>query len=129
MSRSESKISKRITTSRERENTALELRKAGYTCAKIGQALGISGSAANQTLCRALARLEAQSKESAADYRRIQLERLDGMLTAMWKPAINGDPQAVDRVLKIEERRSKLLGLDAPEKTTETLKIIVERHD
>jgi hypothetical protein len=34
----------------------------------------------------------------------------------VWTKALNGDVRAVDSVLRIMERRAKLLGLDAPTK-------------
>lgn len=39
------------------------------------------------------------------------------MLTKAYPLAAKGDLQAIDRVLKIGERRAKLLGLDAPTRT------------
>jgi hypothetical protein len=36
------------------------------------------------------------------------------MLNAIWTAATNGDLQAQAGVLRLEERRAKLLGLDAP---------------
>jgi len=46
--------------------------------------------------------------------RALELLRLDELLNALWDTAIAGDLKAVDRVLKVMERRAKLLGLDAP---------------
>jgi len=45
---------------------------------------------------------------------------LDGMLAGIWQGARKGNVSHIDRVLKIEERRAKLLGLDAPTKVAET---------
>jgi len=42
----------------------------------------------------------------------LELERLDAMQAAIWDDAMNGHLGAIDRVLKIMERRAKLLGLD-----------------
>lgn len=43
------------------------------------------------------------------------------LLAAIWKEAVEGgDLKAVDRILKIMERRAKLLGLDAPTKVAAT---------
>ena len=42
--------------------------------------------------------------------------RLDEMQFAVWDRAINGDLPALSCVLKIMDRRAKLLGLDKPEK-------------
>ncbi len=49
---------------------------------------------------------------------RIVLEddRLDKALAAIWPEVLAGNFDAVDRMLKIGARRSKLLGLDAPKK-------------
>jgi hypothetical protein len=67
-------------------------------------------------VAKGLARLDADAKVAAGKALRQELDRLDAMLRACWSKAIGGDMKAVDRVLKISERRSKLLGLDAPER-------------
>ena len=46
----------------------------------------------------------------------LELLRLDDMLFGLWPDARRGDNTAVVTVLKIMERRSKLLGLDMPVK-------------
>ena len=46
--------------------------------------------------------------------------RLDRLHQAVWDAAINGDCYAIDRVLKLMERRAKLFGLDAPNKVAQT---------
>lgn len=61
-----------------------------------------------------LTALQRTLKEPADEYRNLELTRLDEMLKATWGAAQRGVPQAVDRVLKIMERRAKYLGLDAP---------------
>jgi hypothetical protein len=99
----------------EREIRALELRKSGFTYQRIKEELGISISGVAMLLKRALGRLERQSIEGVSEYRRLQLERLDSMLFFCWDHAQKGDLNAIDRVLRIEERRSKLLGLDFPD--------------
>ena len=42
------------------------------------------------------------------------MQRLDAMLYAVWIDVLQGDAGAVSTALKISERRSRLLGLDAP---------------
>lgn len=99
---------------RERARKALELRKAGAQYVDIATALGYADhSGARRAVERALARLTA---EPAAELRQIEVLRLDRMLQALWEQAVKGNQGAIDRVLKIAERRAKLLGLDAPEK-------------
>ena len=48
--------------------------------------------------------------------RNIELQRLQDMHRAVWMDAITGDREAITTVLKLMERRSKLLGLDSPAK-------------
>jgi hypothetical protein len=42
------------------------------------------------------------------------------MLNALWKDATNGKLEAIDRALKISDRRARLLGLDKPIKVAAT---------
>src|SRR5699024_2045667 len=53
--------------------------------------------------------------QQADEMRTVELSRLDRLQRAVWGKAVKGDLQAVDRALKIIDRRSKLLGLDAPQ--------------
>jgi len=48
----------------------------------------------------------------ADDYRRIELERLDKMTLSLFTR--RNDPRTADTLLRIMERRAKLLGLDSP---------------
>ena len=42
----------------------------------------------------------------------LELRRLDALLRGMYKRAVAGNLFALDRALKIQERRAKSLGLD-----------------
>jgi hypothetical protein len=44
--------------------------------------------------------------------RQLELERLDRLLIALWDLATGGSLGAIDRVLKVMQRRAELLGLD-----------------
>lgn len=100
----------------ERRLTTLELRKAGLSLRQIAQRTGVSVSMAKKDLDRALADLLAEQNTKAEDWRALELERLEKMHVALWPKVVNDAPNmhAVDRVLRIAERRSKLLGLDMP---------------
>jgi len=101
----------------ERERDALELRKTGMTYEQIAKKLEMSSTGAYKCVSRALERLEAETGEKANEVRKLELERLDVMLAGVWKKAQAGNVYAVDRVLRIQERRSKYLGLDAQEES------------
>jgi hypothetical protein len=46
--------------------------------------------------------------------RELELTRLDAMLLPLWRRVQAGEEKAIDRALRIMERRARLLGLDAP---------------
>lgn len=100
----------------ENQARALELRRAGLGFEAIGAQLGIKKSQAHRLVVSGLAEARAQVAASADELRSEELSRLDGMLMGLWPRARKGEVAAVDRVLKISERRAKLLGLDAPER-------------
>lgn len=100
----------------ERRQRALDLRKAALSYRAIGKALGVSEFQAHTDVKTALAELKELEHESAEELRSIELERLDAMQAVMQQKALKGDAGAVDRVLRIMERRAKLLGMDAPVK-------------
>jgi hypothetical protein len=96
----------------EKQCQALELRKAGRTYAAIAQELGYcSPSGAEKAVRVAIRKILAEPGEEVIAMER---ERLDALLGAVWEQALAGDFQAVDRALKIMERRARLLGLDRP---------------
>lgn len=95
----------------KRRREALEYRIQGYGFQAIGNALGISTTRAFQLVSEGLSEL---TREPAERLREIEAERLDMMTTAFFPNAVQGDLGAAAVVLKIMERRAKLLGLDAP---------------
>lgn len=115
----------------ERRDKALALRRAGATYAQIGMELGCERQVANRLFHEALA---AIPKENAEAVLKLELERLDrdlrrceGVLDNLETKAKSGNIQAagalaaiLNSVRRIQERRAKYLGLDAPTKTEVT---------
>lgn len=93
---------------------AVELRTRGFTFAQIGEACGVTTQAAHWAVCKYLEETRAISREGAEEIRRLELDRLDRILATIGPQAEGGDLAAVDRVLRLQERRAHLLGLDAP---------------
>lgn len=101
---------------------AIALRIRGMSYHAIGEQLGVSHNAAFLLIRRELAKVAAKSLELATVERDTQLARLDEALSSIW-PILSSDNEelrlkAIDRLVKLEERRAKLLGLDAPERIT-----------
>jgi len=97
------------------DTEALRLRSRGYTYQQIADQMDCSKPTAYARVQRALAAIPA---EAVDEYRRLEGERLDGLLAiATHKAFTQNSLPAIDRCLAIMDRRAKLLGLDAPVKT------------
>ena len=96
-----------------RAGQALELRKGGLTFRQIGQRMGFSEQRAHTLVTEELQRLNTQRAEAADAVTRLEVERLDSLLAAVWPQAMKGVLTAIDRVLAILARRAKMLGIDA----------------
>lgn len=93
---------------------ALALRLQGMSYAEIGKTIGRDQAACYRAVSKHLETVRAQSAETAQELREVELQRLDRLLAVVGPMAESGDLQAVDRVLRIQERRAAYLGLDAP---------------
>ena len=94
----------------------LRLRKMGYDARQISDELDIPFDRVSNIIKSALKSLSKEMKGQAEEIRSLELTRLDELQTAIWTDCMDGKLTAIDRVLKIMERRSKLVGLDAPER-------------
>lgn len=97
---------------REAVQRALDMRKAGATFQQIGDSLGVSRQRAFAIVTAALEELNQSCAATAEHVRRLELERLDAMTAALSDR--QGIPRVADSLLRIMERRARLLGLDAP---------------
>lgn len=93
---------------------ALSLRQAGASFRDIASQLGVSRQQAYRDVDAALSELAELQREKTEKLRALELARLDRLLLAVWPRAQGGDLQAVDRAVRILERISRLMGLDAP---------------
>lgn len=96
---------------RQRESEIVELRTEGFVWREIAQRVNMSTAGVAKAYDRALTRIIAPSLER---HRVTELDRLDILQRVYWQPAINGNLRAADFVLRVIEKRAKLLGLDAP---------------
>jgi hypothetical protein len=103
----------------ERQRNAMELRKAGATYAAIAGELGYSDARSAERAV--IAGLRAAGREASEDLLPMELDRLDRLQAGLWADAINGEVPAVLACLRIMERRSRLVGLDAPLKMNQRI--------
>lgn len=110
----QSKSSQKTLLAKDRQRRAVEMRMAGSDLADIADALGYSdASGAYRAISRAI---DKAIKEPAEGLLAMELRRLDKLQEAHWPLALNGDPKSSDLILRMMERRSRYLGLDAPDK-------------
>ena len=107
-----STTSKRSVLAEERRVKCLEYRKAGLSYREIGHKLGIQYSAAHRHVKKALSRLREDVHEQAEDLRTLELERMDKLFFLAYRAALDGDLSAIDKAIRVMERRAKLCGLD-----------------
>lgn len=105
----------------ERRAHALELRKRGMSYRQIGQELGVSRNTAHKYVTAELDELRAETRASAEQLRDLELERLDQYLARLQPKIEDGDEKAIATALRVQERRAKLTGLDAPQRTEVTI--------
>lgn len=81
----------------------LALRRAGAQFDQIAERLPVTADEAREAFDQALGQLDLHVKQA------LEVDRLDRLHMAVWPAAQQGDLGAVDRVLKISERRDKVL--------------------
>jgi len=96
----------------DRRTKATALRIAGMDWQSIADQLGYSSRGAACTdVSRALEANLAELRDKAEEMRSIESMRLDRLQASLWPKAVKGDVKAIDAVLRIIDRRMRLLGL------------------
>ena len=96
----------------DKEAQVVALRREGRSWDTIAQAVGYADpSGAHAAYMRASARIVKEDIDAIRD---METERLDMLQGAYWRQAMMGDVPAGMQVLRIMERRAKLLGIDQP---------------
>jgi hypothetical protein len=103
-------------TVKARRAKALELRVSGASYEAIADALGTTKYTTYLDVQKSIAGLDKIAKEHAERLRDIELARCDALIKAAWPAAQDGDDKSINAIVRIMDRRAKLLGLDAPEK-------------
>jgi hypothetical protein len=110
----------------ERDNRIFAMRKGGVSTAEIAKRFGISNAAVNAAINRQLQRLNREALMAYPEVLRLELERLDALQQAIWpltqhrkveapdgsEMVVEPDLKAIQQVLSIMDRRSKLLGME-----------------
>lgn len=105
----------------KRQMTALDLRISGLSYRAIADKLSkpdstISHVQIYRDVENELARLAGLRDDKTETLRELELQRLDKIINSLDSWVASGNVGAVNAWIKASERRSKLLGLDAPTK-------------
>lgn len=96
----------------DKEIRVLELRRVGLTWTRIAEEVGYADhTGAYAAYKRAIKRTMQQP---ADELREQEIDRLDRLQVAVWPSAMKGDTRAILTIIRLMERRAKLLGLDKP---------------
>lgn len=110
----------------ERDIRIFGMRKAGVSTSEIASRFGISTGAVNAAVNRQLQRLNREALMAYPEVLRLELERLDALQQAIWpltqhrkvaapdgsELVVEPDIKAIQQVLAIMDRRSRLLGME-----------------
>jgi hypothetical protein len=119
-----SKLSKEFLA--ERDVRIFKMRQAGVAQSEIARRFNISTSAVNGAIKRQLEKLNREALMAYPEVLRMELERLDALQQAIWpltqhrkittddgqEVTIEPDMKAIQQVLGIMDRRSRLLGME-----------------
>jgi orotate phosphoribosyltransferase-like protein len=93
-----------------RKVRAVELAMQGMSYDAIASELGYANRG---TAWRVVSKALSERIDGAVEeYRHVELARLDALQAALWDQAMTGDTRSADAILRIIDRRIRLLGLD-----------------
>ena len=104
---------------------ALELRRDGLSYRAIGEALDIDHKTARAWVLKGLAIVQEEIASSAKEIIVLDLMRLEKLFQSHWEDANGGYIPSAEIILKIMEKRHKLLGPDAPLQ----IQLVVEENE
>lgn len=107
-------------------NCILQLKKAGWTMRQMSLALKLPQKQIKKILFASLRRIGRQLAEHSEELFSLEMERLEEMHRALYSRAMTGDVRAMDQLVRIADRRAKLLGLDAPLKIQQQTDITIQ---
>lgn len=97
-----------------KQAAALRMRVSGFTYEEITERLGFDSP--HKCMMHINYAVRKTLIDSTEQYRDIEILRLEGLHKLCWQRVKAGKLDQIPNLLRIMERRSKLLGLDAPEK-------------
>lgn len=110
----------------ERDLRIFKMRQSGVSVSEIARRFSVSTSVVNKAVQRQLEKMNREALLAYPEVLRMELERLDNLQSAIWpltqhrkvtlddgtEVTLEPDLKAIQQVLSIMDRRSKLLGME-----------------
>ena len=114
----------------ERDVRIFKMRQAGVAAQEIARRFGVSVAVVGRSVNRQLEKLNSEALLAYPEVLRMELERLDALQSAIWpmtqhrrvtlddgtEVSVEPDMKAIQQVLSVMDRRSKLLGMEVQQK-------------
>ena len=89
----------------------LEMKLAGATERQIAEREGVSPGLVTRDVQKVLSDLAKQNAGKADEVRALQNERYNALMLRLWQTAMQGDKDAIDRVLRVMDRINQINGV------------------
>jgi hypothetical protein len=93
---------------------------AGLNYRQMADGLGVSLGTISNDVAIIMKRWKREQLQSVDEYVQIDVERLNVLINALWKKAQSGNLGSIDRMLRIIERREKLLAYGSGKRNDQT---------
>ena len=127
----------------ERDVRIFKMRQAGVPNQEISRRFSISVGAVGKSVNRQLEKLNSEALLAYPEVLRMELERLDALQSAIWPltqhrritldhgtdVAVEPDMKAIQQVLSIMDRRSKLMGMESHPQSEANIQINVGHQE
>ena len=96
----------------DKETKVLELRRAGLTWQRIAEETGYADATGAYAAYKRV--IKRTQQQPADELREQEVDRIDRLQLALWPKAMKGSERAILAIVRLMERRARLLGLDTP---------------
>lgn len=114
----------------ERDVRIFKMKQAGVASQEIARRFGVSVAVVGRSVNRQLEKLNSEALLAYPEVLRMELERLDALQAAIWpmtqhrritlddgtEVSVEPDMKAIQQVLSVMDRRSRLLGMEVQQK-------------
>jgi hypothetical protein len=114
----------------ERDVRIFKMKQAGIASQEIARRFGVSVAVVGRSVNRQLEKLNSEALLAYPEVLRMELERLDALQAAIWpmtqhrrltlddgtEVSVEPDMKAIQQVLSVMDRRSRLLGMEVQQK-------------